>query len=189
MVTMHEFLTSGSLGEVMLGSTVNQVESVLGPPEHRSVRRDPLILRYGSLQLTFHRVDPNVDSKLMAMAMYFGDCKRSLPTAVQPTDWLPSCGATEEEFRDFLSSAGIGLHSTVTGQKMHFVLSSGNHVVFVDGKLDSIHIKRAGAERKQLSVSLPAEVVELLRERAREEKMSVQQVVEKLIVEGTRTGG
>ena len=187
MATMREFLSTGHLGDVMIGITAERAQQILGAPDTRSVRRDPVeILRYGALELVFRRVPKTIDSRLVAIALYLGNSNRSIPVPTRFADWLPSIDTTEQQVREFLAGAGIVPHSTVAGESFHLVLPSGAQIVFADGKLHSFHFKRKVSERReQISVSLPTETVNRLRQSAKRQKTSVQDVVEKLINDGT----
>lgn len=190
MATMQEFLTSGRLGDIMLGIATNRAQQILGPPEDRSVRRTPVeILRYGALELTFRREPTAADSNLVAMALYFWDAGRSLPAPVLPTDWIPQHNTLEQELVNFLAEIESTPQSVVTRDNdRYFALPSGVKVVFGDGELHSFHFSRAVAEkRKQISVALPLETVKVLRQRARQQKISVQEVIEMLVVDKIST--
>jgi hypothetical protein len=184
---MQEFVSTGHLGDIMIGITADRAQQVLGAPDARSARHDPVeILRYGALELVFRRVPKTTDSRLVAIALYLGDQDRLIPEPARFADWLPAADTTEQQFREFLAGVGIAPRSTAAGESSHLVLPSGAQIVFADGKLHSIHFKRNVSDRRrQISVSLPAETVDRLRQSAKFQKTSVRKVVEKLINDGT----
>jgi hypothetical protein len=71
----------------------------------------------------------------------------------------------------------------VDGQYTHLVLNSGGSAVFDDGRLHSVHFRRAdkGALRRQMSVSLPENTLSQLRERAQRERISLQELIERVL--------
>lgn len=188
MVLMSEFLTSGRLGEVQLGLRPEQVTDVLGPADEQSTRRRPLLLlRYGAVELAFLHIPDTDDSRLVCAAIHFDQPDREVPQRLRPTDWMPTSRTTEAEFRRFLAGTGVPVHSSVRGEQEHLILASGANAVFVEGTLHSIHFKRSDKkpERKQMTVSLPEQTVEMLKRRALEKRVSVQDLLENLIKAGT----
>ncbi len=184
MASMRDFLMAGHLGKVQLGLRPEQVIGFLGEPEDRSVQRRPVyLLQYGAMEFAFKPVPASKDSRLVSIAMHFQGPKLDIPSSLRPSDWEPTCETTEREFRTFAESAGIDVHSTVQGEMKHLVLSSGASAAFSDERLHSIHFKRSEKKtnRRQMTVSLPEETVELLRERARKERVSIHDLIERMI--------
>jgi hypothetical protein len=61
-----DFIRTGLLNEISIGSSKSEVLDILGPPTDRSIRTDPLIiLKYGHIQLSFHQ------AHLTLIALYF----------------------------------------------------------------------------------------------------------------------
>ena len=50
-----EFLKTGSLGPIVLGMNPSEVVEHIGDPDQESQKKNPLTLKYGSLQLVFWR--------------------------------------------------------------------------------------------------------------------------------------
>jgi hypothetical protein len=184
MATFRDFLTSGTIGAVKLGMRPEMVEQFWGAPDDRSVQRRPTeILRYGSIELVFKTVPDTDDSRLVAAAIYFGRPSQPLPDAARFEDWLPTDGTSEDEFRTFVDSAGLQVHSKVDGEYTHLVLDTGASAVFDDGRLHSVRHRRAdkSSRRKQMAVSLPESTINELRARAEREHISVQELIERVL--------
>lgn len=187
MPLMREFLESGRLGEVQPGLRPEQVIALLGEPEDRTPRKRPLqILRYGAVEFAFMPVPQTTDSRLVSTSIYFYDPHRPIPPALCPTDWLPTHATSGQQFRQFLEDSGMQVHSRVEGQQESLILSSGASVAFKDAGLHSIHFNRKDKkpQRKQMTVSLPEDAVDRLRRRAREEGVSVHDLIERMISAG-----
>lgn len=185
---MREFLECGRLGEVRLGVRPEQVIAILGDPEDRSAKRRPVqLLRYGAVEFAFAPVPHTTDSRMVAVAIYFNDPDRTIPAPLCPTDWNPLCTTTEYEFRRFLDESGVSDYSSIHAEQDHLVLDSGASIVFADGRFHSLHFKRRDQQntRKQLSFSLPQEAVEKLQHRAREEGVSIPDLIERMIRTGS----
>ena|SRR6185437_13509931 len=104
-------------------------------------------------------------------------------------DWItkPTGETTESEFCCFLDATAIQVHSKSRGEEEEcLTLNTGASAVFVQGKLHSIHFKRIENKnaRKQTSVSLPKETVQMLKQRAQAERISVPVLIERLIQAG-----
>jgi hypothetical protein len=184
MARFRELLSEGKIGDVRIGMRPETVEQYLGAPDDRSVKKRPVeILKFGSIELAFKHIPDTNDSRLIAIAIYFSIPKRSLPPSVVFEDWTPTADTTEADFRDFLNSAGMRIHSNVDGENKYLVLDSGASIVFVDEHLHSVHFRRAdkAAIRRQMSVSLPESTLTQLRARAEREKVSLQELIEKVL--------
>lgn len=188
MVKFRELLSEGKLGEVRVGMLPETIEQLLGPADDRSVKSRPVeILKFGSLELAFKFIPGTNDSRLIAIAIYFSIPDRVLPSSVVFEDWTPTGGTTEADFRNFLGSAGLGVHSKVDGENKYLVLESGASIVFVDDRLHSVHFRRSDkrATRRQMSVSLPDSTLTQLRARAERENISLQELIEKMLSTAT----
>jgi hypothetical protein len=182
LVTLREFLSSGTIGSVKLGMLPQMVEQFWGPPDDRSVQRHPTeILRYGSLELVFKTVPDTDDTRLISIAIYFAKPKQQCPVGAKFEDFSLGSATTEAEFRKFIADAGLQVHSKVVGQYTHLVLDSGASAVFDEGRLHSVRYRRADKlpRRRQMSLSLPESTLSELRARAENEKISLQQLIER----------
>ena len=80
MALFRELLTEGKLGDARLGMRPEIVEQSLGTPDDRSVKSRPVaILKFGSVELAFKHIPDTNDSRLVSIAVYFHDRKRTLP--------------------------------------------------------------------------------------------------------------
>lgn len=184
MAKFRELLSEGRIGNVRIGMRPEIVEQYLGAPDDRSVNRRPIeMLKFCSIELAFKFVPDTNDSRLIAIAIYFSLPKRQLPPSVVFEDWTPTAETTEAEFRDFVQSAGMQIHTRVDGENKNLILDSGASIVFVDERLHSVHFRRAdgSAQRRQMSVSLPESTLSQLRARAERENVSLQELIEKVL--------
>jgi|SRR5579884_711217 len=187
MTSMREFLQTGRLGEVQPGLGPQQVTERLGPPEDQSVKRRPVqLFRYGAVEFAFMVVPGTADSRMVAVAIYFQDPDRAIPPPLRPTDWVPTGATTEQEFREFLEKSAIEAHASSEGEQAYLTLDSGASIVFTEGRLHSIHFRRREkkAHRKQMTVSLSEDTVKILQHRARDEGVSVHDLIERMIRAG-----
>jgi hypothetical protein len=187
MASLREFLKSGRLGEIQVGMPTDQVIALLGPADDRSVRRKPVyLLRYGAVEFAFKPVPETSDSRLVSIAIHFGHPGRTLPPALQWTDCALSDETTIEAFLRLLADTGMEGHMHSSRDQEYLSLDSGASIVFVDGRLGSIHFSCADTKkrRKQMTVSLPEDAVQTLRKRAREEGVSLNSLVERMIQAG-----
>ncbi|HEY0007347.1 MAG TPA: hypothetical protein VGB55_01375 [Tepidisphaeraceae bacterium] len=184
MASFREFLIEGKLGSVQLGMTPESVEREWGTAQDRSVKRRPVeILKFGAIELTFKQVPDTDDTRLVAASLYFYDERRRFPEHITFLDWLPNANTTETEFSSFLAKASLSVHSRVDGEYAHLVVDTGASATFVGGQLHSVHYRRVDKRpsRRQMSVSLPERTVEQLRARALREKISISELVEKVL--------
>jgi hypothetical protein len=188
MASFREFLSQGKIGDIRIGMPLETVQKYIGPPEDLSVKKRPIeILKYGSIELAFHHAPDANSSRLIAIAIYFSLPKRMLPPSVVFEDWTPTGDTTEEDFRDFVQSAGMHACSRIDGENRNLVLDSGASIVFVDEHLHSVHFRRADKAplRRQMSVSLPESTLTQLRARAERENVSLQELIEKVLSTST----
>ena len=185
MARFQEFLATGQVGDVQMGMAIDQVEQRLGPADDRSVSRRPVqTLKYGSMELSFKLVPETVTTRLVAVSIHFGWPDFALPVAFD--DWTPRSDSSEADFRRFAERVGLSVHSSVDGTYRSLVLSTGARVVFEEGSLHSVSFRRAEkkVERRQMSVSLPQTTLNRLQTRAHLEKISVQELIEKVLSRG-----
>lgn len=184
MALFREFLTEGKLGDVRLGVRPETVEQFLGTPDDRSVKSQPVeLLKFGSVELAFKHIPETSDSRLVSIAIYFFDPERKLPARIMFNDWTPTSETTEAQFRQFLDSTSLKAQSREDGESKNLVLPSGASIVFADDQLHSVHFRGAdkGTPRRQMSLSLPESTLTQLRDRAKREKVSLQELIEKVL--------
>ena len=192
MANLKELLSDGRLGPVQIGMVPEMVERVLGSPDGRSERTDPVeFWKYGSLQMAFKRVPGADDSRLVGITIYFAVADLRVPPEATFEDWSPNGQTTEVEVRGFLEAVGLKVHSRVDGEHTNLVLESGAGIAFAEGHLHNIRFYRADRAtiRRQVSVSLPDRTLSLLRVRARERKISLQELLEEVISTSEADGG
>jgi hypothetical protein len=149
MVTLEQFLKTAQLGPVILGISPFEAVSVLGEPEDQSKKKNPLELKYGSLQLTFWKHSGSERSQLMDFGLYYQPTWERVPEAVTFSDVGYDENTTEGEFRSFLQQIDY-LPAHLLGRKseQHMMLSSGVVVSFSDGKLHSIKVAQQRTKEK-----------------------------------------
>lgn len=100
------FIKTGILGEISLGVTISSVQEYLGSPEDVSISRKPIILKYGSLQLTFYREKSRNEAILDSINIYFDDEVR-LHEKLGKQGWFPKSKMCRDEFLEKLDGIGI----------------------------------------------------------------------------------
>jgi hypothetical protein len=147
MAKLAQFLRTGSLGPAVLGMNPFEIIEQIGDPEEQSQRKNPLTLKYGSLQLVFWRRGSK--SQLRDITLNFLPKFEPLPPPVALKDFHPSDKPTEEYFRNFVRQSGyLPVHES--GLQMVFL--SGVVVDFMHGLLNSIRITQ---KEKKESTNAP----------------------------------
>ncbi len=100
MATLAQFLKTGSIGPVVLGMDPIDVVEQVGDPEQELRKKNPLTLKYGSLQLVFWKHGPK--SQLRDIALNFLPEFERLPPPVALQDFHPQGQPTERDFRNFM---------------------------------------------------------------------------------------
>lgn len=127
-VSLAHFLRTGVLGDVALGMNPVEVESLLGAPQQRSHKLNPLIFKYGGVELTFHSTTKLLPPQLVRIAIALA-AEHVLTLA----DW-PSGGLTSSQFREYLTNIGIApVYEPARWPPKELMLPSGVRVGFVDG--------------------------------------------------------
>lgn len=112
MPTLLEFLKTGHLGPLSLGLSPFEAETVLGDPQDRSIKKNPLHLKYDALRLTFWKHGTSSRSQLMDIVISFQPPGQRMPKTVELTDLGPDKDVLEEDFIAFLNTSKI-LHDHV----------------------------------------------------------------------------
>lgn len=150
MATLAQFLKTGSLGPVVLGMNPFEVVEQIGDPDEESQKKNPLTLKYGSLQLVFWRHGSS-KSQLRDIILNFLPKFERLPPPVALKDFRPGRPddkPTESYFRKFIRQSGnFPVHLTEHESGRQMVFLSGVVVDFMDGFLNSIRITQK--ERKE----------------------------------------
>ena len=179
MATLDQFLRTGELGPVRPGSSPKEVVAVLGPPQDSSVGWNPLVLKYGGLQLSFHQPRDGAERRLVLIGLYFAPAQGPLPAAVRPTDFAVAADTTEADVRAFLARVGLPAEAVAVDEDTtHLVLPTGARIAFDGGALHSIQFapRATAVGRKQIAVSVPADTWDRLRELARAANQSVPEL-------------
>jgi hypothetical protein len=174
MATLAQFLRTGSLGPIVLGMNPIEVFEHIGDPEEESQKKNPLTLKYGSLQLVFWRHGSK--PQLRDIALNFLPKFERLPSPVALKDFHPRDQPTEEYFRNFIRESGyLPVHLTKHPSGEQMVFLSGVIVDFSDGLLNSIRI--AQKEKKETTQAPLSD----LREPSREQILNMIQESERAL--------
>ncbi|MCG3124510.1 MAG: hypothetical protein GIKADHBN_02978 [Phycisphaerales bacterium] len=145
MASLEQFLKSGSLGPIVLGTGPFEVIEQIGDPEQQSRKANPLILKYGSLQLMFWRNGPK--SQLREIAIHFQPHFEPPPPPVDLEDFPLRDHPSEQDFYEFISDIQYPPASLKQlGTKKSMLFLSGVTVEFSNGLL---HIIRHSQKEKK----------------------------------------
>jgi hypothetical protein len=141
MASLAQFLKTGMLGPVALGMSPADVVGQIGDPDQQSSKTNPLILKYGSLQLVFWRHGPK--SQLLDIDLNFLPKFEPLPPAIALTDFQPPHQPTTSDFRDFVRKIGyLPAHSDDEINPKELVFLSGVIAEFIDTLLKRIRLQQ-----------------------------------------------
>jgi len=179
MATLEQFLDTGDLGPIHAGMIQAEVIALLGPPQDESVSRSPKTLKYGGLQLSFHKNGEASDSGLQHIGLYFRPPAEPIPEPTRPLDFRGTPETTIAEIRQFLRSVGLKEATAVEDEDgTRLNLPSGAEIVFDGENLDSIHFtaRAPNSARKQLALSIAEDTWDQLKALARQSSRSVPQM-------------
>jgi hypothetical protein len=113
------------------------VEIALGEPDARSQKLNPLLLKYGALELTFlgSKAQP---PRLMQMSLVFASNSLQLPDPVSISEWPIGGSTTVEEFNRLLSLHGVTPIERVAGREI--TLPCGVRATFSHDRLTEIRV-------------------------------------------------
>ncbi len=115
------FLRTGQFGPLTLGMDPSAVELQLGPPDARSRKHNPLLMKYGPLELTFW--SPRSSQ------------------ALQLVQFLLS--VVMNDFSRFVEQIGASPEEILTGDReSSIVLPSGVKASFIDNQLSALLLSR-----------------------------------------------
>ncbi len=139
MGKLAEFLKTGSIGPVVLGMNPFEVAEHLGEPEQESQKKNPLTLKYGSLQLVFWKHSGQPKSQLRDIVLSFTPEFEPLPDPVALDDFQGP--VTEMAFRNFMHRYRcMPVHMVEGGSGRQLIFLSGVVALFSSGMLDTIRI-------------------------------------------------
>ena len=102
-ISLREFLDDGRLGPIHRDTHVKHVLTAFGSPLEQSISTDPLIWKYGSLQIHHDR------KHILFLGLYFRDAPFVLPRPLRLVGWWPTVGTGMAEFLDAAQSQSIEL--------------------------------------------------------------------------------
>jgi len=175
MATLDEFLATGRLGEIATGVSAESVRGILGEPDDVSVKKHPEIWKYGALQLVCIRDVQDLEPYLESISLYFHNPTDRIPPALALTGWLPTHQTDIREFRDHLSDMGLQVQSNnECSPSDYLVLTSNVRATFSDGRLYNLfYAQKRDLKTKQLTVTIPLEDLNLLRQEAARRRLSM----------------
>jgi hypothetical protein len=149
MATLEEFIQTGHLGPLILGLSPNDVMAELGDPDEISRKTNPLILKYGCVELTFWK-PRDAGHNLREITIDFGSLREPLSPAIEFSDWKLSEAPTERQFRDFVRQIdSLPIRSSERAMSRELVFDSGVTARFSDEMLVSLRL----AERENKSAT------------------------------------
>jgi hypothetical protein len=144
------FLRTGQLGPLTLGMDPAAVELQLGQPQARSRKHNPLLLKYGPLELTFWspRSQP---PQLALIRLLVTPGLRGLPLALRFDDWVVDADMNLEDFIGYVMGSGVRPEEVLKGDlESSVVLPSGLVASFSEGQLRALVLsKRERDENRQ----------------------------------------
>jgi hypothetical protein len=134
--TYREFLKTGRLGELTIGSPKSQVLKILGEPEDRTnARQKPQIWKYGNLQIAF------LKDSVVLIGIYFSEYETSLPESLRIEEDIPSYKTHLNEFKQYLLREGISFEQNaelIADNQVCILLESGIQIFFTEDMLVKI---------------------------------------------------
>ena len=155
MATLEEFLRTGHLGPLILGTSPQNVIDALGDPDDISRKSNPLLLRYGNVHLVFWK-PKNAKQELREISVDFEINADPLPPSLAFADWDASMPPTEHRFRDFIRTVdNLPIQSVERAMSREMVFPSGITARFQDEMLVSLRL----IEREN-KVSIPSRLTD-----------------------------
>ena len=140
MPTLQEFLQTGHLGPLILGTSPQDVIGALGDPDDTSRKTNPLLLRYGCVHLVFWK-PREAKHELREIAIDFELGAGSLPTSLEFEDWNSNDAPTERRFRDFIQEINYPpMQSVERAKSREMVFASGVTAKFQDEMMVSLRL-------------------------------------------------
>jgi hypothetical protein len=138
MIRLSEFLRTGRLGALGLGTKRTDLLAFLGEPEARSEARKKLeTWKYDSLQIALS------NDSICLIALYFAEDPCRLPDAVALDGYKPTSSTEVSQFQNYLVSEQIESEidpALTFDSQLCLRLNSGIHVYFGHGKLESLQL-------------------------------------------------
>jgi len=108
MTAIKEFLVTGILGGIALGSSSDEVLAKWGNPKDVSVSRKPAIWRYGPIEISFD-LGPScrTPGPVAFMGIYFQNITVQMLRDAGFREWLPTAKTTYRNVKEFLDIEAI----------------------------------------------------------------------------------
>src|SRR5437868_2374613 len=117
MATLESFLKTGRLGPVSLGMGPVEVMTALGDPDETSEKLNPLILKYGPVELVFVSKPNQRKQDLREITILYKPKFKKMPKVLRLSDWSPSTTPSEEDFVKYLKRIMYPPAHKVSGEK------------------------------------------------------------------------
>ncbi len=185
MATLEQFLRMGELDSLHLGMSEADVVALLGPAEDRSVSRQPRILKYGGLQLTFVKRPDGTGLYLSLIGLYFHPEVKPIPEVVRPTDFSGNPETTIADLREFLGRVGLTEAAFVEGEDDYLIMPSGARLSFDGKKLRSVILtgRKPTEVKKQIAVTVAEDTWKRLKVLAGDSDKSVAELCAEWVTE------
>lgn len=144
-----KFLKTGQLGPLTLGMPPSSVEIQLGRPEQSSRKLNPLVLKYGPLELTFWspRAEP---PQLAQMSLMLSQGLDRLPQSLHFEDWTPNSQTNIEQFKNFVDRIHARTDDLLRGEvESEMLFRSGVRALFVSGYLFALYFSKRETDSNQ----------------------------------------
>jgi hypothetical protein len=187
MATVDEFLKTGRIGPISCEMSTDEIQQVLGKPEHFGNSKHSSIWKYGSLQLFFSRPAKEDPVLLGTIGLYFHGPDEQLPSVLALTGWVPTGSTTYDEFLKHVADEGIAVsEESASGPSQYLLLESSVRVTFDEGLLYCIHYTAAAThdvQPKQVTIAIARQDLEAIRRQARSLGVSVSRLCSRWIEE------
>jgi len=141
-------MRTGHLGPVILGMSPKDVMDALGEPEGASRKSNPLVLKYGCVQLSFWKAPNQGVPQLREIVITYQPVFEAAPESLAFRDWSLNAPPTEGQFKLFVQQIDYPPAHLVEGASgRQLLFPSGVTALFADGMLHSIRL----VEREQRS--------------------------------------
>lgn len=141
MATLRRLLMNGTLGPIHVGLTPSEVMNIVGEPEESSRKKNPLILRYGSLELTFVKVRDHQRLELRRFVLGFHGRDWSLPQSIKLSDWKPTEPPSPTSFDRMARELGCKPEeAALTAGSGYLLFPSGVKASFHRGKMRDLEV-------------------------------------------------
>lgn len=137
------FLRTGQLGPLTLGMDPSAVELQLGPPDARSRKHNPLLMKYGPLELTFWSPRSSQPLQLAQVLLTVVPGLRDLPGALCFDDLMPDAVRHINDFNRYLEQIGVWPDEILKGDReSSILLPSGVKASFINGELSAFALSK-----------------------------------------------